>query len=54
MFQGGGGGAIRRQAASHTIDLLTGKYIYKGQRLGAKQFKKNLLKLALKCTITLR
>ena len=39
MFQGGGGGAIRRYTASHTIDLLTGKYIYKGQRLVAKQFK---------------
>ena len=33
MFQGGG---IRRYTASHTIDLLTGKYIYKGQGFAAK------------------
>ena len=38
----------------HTIDLLTGKYIYKGQSLAAKIIlKRTLLNLAFKCTITL-
>ena len=54
MFQGGGGGAIRRQATAHNIDLLAGKYFYKGQRLAAKYFLNPPFKFALKCTITLR
>ena len=53
MFQGGGGGAIRRYTASHTIDLLNGKYFCKGQSLCSKNnLKRTPLKFAFKCTIT--